>query len=70
LADLKDGTLAVEIGYRACLDSVPGRNSGREGMRKQEGGARLYRAQFRRLLELDERIRSGSYPNAFSFARE
>jgi predicted DNA-binding transcriptional regulator YafY len=30
----------------------------------------LYRAQFGRLLALDERIRAGKYPNCSSFARE
>lgn len=31
---------------------------------------RLYRGKFGRLLELDDRIRAGKYPNAFSFANE
>jgi predicted DNA-binding transcriptional regulator YafY len=28
----------------------------------------LYRSQFRRLMELDQRIRAGDYPNCFTFA--
>ncbi len=30
----------------------------------------IYRGTFRRLLELDARIRAGSHPNCSSFARE
>ena len=38
--------------------------------RREKGGAKVYRSKFRRLLELDQQIRAGSYPNAFSFARD
>ena len=33
-------------------------------------GKRTYRARYRRLIELDKRIRADEYPNAFTFAKE